>query len=273
MALIPFPGSGSAQRLPDHDPDDDLDHEESSGGKMSFLEHLDELRRRLVVSISAIVVGFLICLVFIDRIFGFIMRPLQQILPDGGRLVYTEPTEAFMLQLKVAGLAGVVLAAPVIMWQLWLFVAPGLYAREKRFAAPFVLFSTLSFVGGAAFSHFIVFPAAWRFFASFNNDYLEFLPKVSEAFGLYAYMLLAFGIIFQMPTLVLALARMGVVTAGFLWRHTKYAILIIFVLAAVITPTSDVVNQTLMAGPMIALYLVSIVVAWAFGKKRASNDE
>src|SRR6187401_2862728 len=254
MALIPFPGS-AARPTPDDDPEeDDLDRDDgASGGKMSFLEHLDELRRRLVVSVSAFA--------FIDRIFGFIMRPLQQILPAGGKLVYTEPTEAFMLQLKVAALAGLVISAPVIMWQLWLFVAPGLYAREKRFALPFVLFSTVSFVGGAAFSHYIVFPAAWTFFASFNNDYMQFMPKISEAFGLYAYMMLAFAVIFQMPTLVLALARMGVVTAGFLWRHTKYAILIIFILAAVITPSSDVVNQTLMAGPMIALYLLSIIIA------------
>jgi sec-independent protein translocase protein TatC len=274
MSLIPFPGS-AARPTPDDDPeDDDLDRDDgAAGGKMSFLEHLDELRRRLVVAVSAIGVGFLIAFAFIDRIFAFIMRPLQQILPAGGKLVYTEPTEAFMLQLKVAALAGLVIAAPVIMWQLWLFVAPGLYAREKRFAAPFVLFSTISFVGGAAFSHYIVFPAAWKFFASFNNDYMQFMPKISEAFGLYSYMMLAFAVIFQMPTLVLALARMGVVTAGFLWRHTKYAILIIFILAAVITPSSDVVNQTLMAGPMIALYLLSIIIAWVFGKKRRTSDD
>ncbi len=269
MALIPFPGGSAARAEPD--PDDDFGHEEAAGGKMSFLEHLDELRRRLVIAISAIGVGFLIAFAFIDRIFAFIMRPLQMILPTGGKLVYTEPTEAFMLQLKVAGLAGLVIAAPVIMWQLWLFVAPGLYSREKRFAAPFVIFSTVSFVAGTAFSHYVVFPAAWKFFASFNTDYMQFMPKISEAFGLYAYMLLAFGIIFQMPTLVLALARMGVVTAGFLWRHTKYAILIIFILAAVITPSSDVVNQTLMAGPMIVLYLISILIAWIFGKRKSSN--
>ena len=269
MALIPFPGGSAARAEPESD--DDPDREEAAGGKMSFLEHLDELRRRLVIAISAIGVGFLIAFFFIDRIFAFIMRPLQQVLPAGGKLVYTEPTEAFMLQLKVAGLAGLVIAAPVIMWQLWLFVAPGLYSKEKRFAAPFVLFSTISFVGGTAFSHYVVFPAAWKFFASFNTDYMQFMPKISEAFGLYAYMLLAFGIIFQMPTLVLALARMGVVTAGFLWRHTKYAILIIFILAAVITPSSDVVNQTLMAGPMIVLYLISILIAWMFGKRKSSN--
>ena len=173
-----------------------------------------------------------------------------------------------MLQMKVAALAGLVIAAPVIMWQLWLFVAPGLYSKEKRFAVPFVLFSTISFVGGVAFAHYVVFPAAWTFFASYTNDYMTFMPKISDAFGLYSYMLLAFGVIFQMPMLVLALARMGLVTAGFLWRHTKYAILIIFILAAVITPSSDVVNQSIMAGPMIVLYLLSIVIAWVFGKKK-----
>jgi len=271
MALIPFPGSNAA-RTADEDLDDELESDQA-GGKMSFLEHLDELRQRLIVSILAIVVGFLIAFFFIDQIFSFVMRPLQQILPAGGHLIYTEATEAFMLQLKMAALAGVVIAAPVIMWQLWLFIAPGLYSREKRFALPFVLFSTVFFVAGVAFSHYIVFPAAWKFFASFNNDYLEFMPKVSEAFGLYAYMLLAFGIIFQMPTLILALARMGVVTAGFLWRHTKYAILIIFILSAVITPSSDVVNQSLMAFPMLALYLFSIGIAWLFGRRKSPRSD
>ncbi len=270
MALIPFPGS-AAGPVRDDDLDDELEQGEAAGGKMSFLEHLDELRRRLVVSIVAILIGFLVAFAFIGRIFAFIMLPLQRILPNGGRLIYTEPTEAFMLQLKVAALAGVVLAAPVIMWQVWLFIAPGLYAREKRFALPFVLFSSISFVAGVAFSHYVVFPAAWAFFASFDTPYMQFMPKISEAFGLYSYMLLAFGIIFQMPVLVLALARMGIVTAGFLWRHTKYAILIIFILAAVITPSSDVVNQSIMAGPMIVLYLLSIVIAWIFGRKRTSD--
>jgi sec-independent protein translocase protein TatC len=270
MALIPFPGSNAA-RAPDDEPDDDLEPEDA-GGKMSFLEHLDELRQRLIVSIVAIIVGFLVAFLFIDHIFAFIMRPLQQVLPSGDRLIYTEATEAFMLQLKMAALAGVVLAAPIIMWQLWLFIAPGLYSREKRFALPFILFSSVFFVSGVAFSHYVVFPAAWRFFASFNNDYLAFMPKVSEAFGLYAYMLLAFGVIFQMPTLVLALARMGVVTAGFLWRHTKYAVLAIFIISAVITPSSDVVNQSLMAVPMLALYLLSIGIAWIFGRKKTSGS-
>ena len=244
---------------------------DSPGGEMSFLEHLDELRHRLVVSLAAVIVGFFASLFFIDRIFSFVMRPLQEILPHGGKLIYTEPTEAFMLQLKVAALAGLVLAAPLVMWQVWLFVAPGLYSREKRFALPFVFFSTFFFVAGAAFSHYVVFPTAWSFLASFTTDYMEFTPKVSSTFTLYARMLLAFGLVFQMPTVVLALARMGVVTAGFLVRHTKYAILIIFIVAAVVTPTSDVVTQALMAAPMIVLYGLSIVIAWIFGRRKASR--
>jgi sec-independent protein translocase protein TatC len=270
MALVPFPGSKAPAR-PDYDPDDDLDFDDGAG-KMSFLEHLDELRRRLVYAIISVAVGFLVALFFIDRIFGFVMRPLQEILPNGGRLVYTEPTEAFLLQLKVAALAGLVMAAPLVIWQLWLFIAPGLYANEKRFAVPFVFFSSLSFVGGAAFSHFIVFPTAWAFLAGFTTDYMEFLPKISSTFGLYSKMLLAFGLIFQMPVLVFALSRMGVVTAGFLARHTKYAILVIFIVAAVISPTGDPVNQALMAVPMVALYGVSILIAWISGRRRASNE-
>jgi sec-independent protein translocase protein TatC len=273
MALVPFPGSKGVPARPDYDPDDDLEFgDDGAGGKMSFLEHLDELRRRLVYAILSVFVGFLVALFFIGRIFAFVMRPLQQILPDGGRLVYTEPTEAFLLQLKVAALAGLVLAAPFVIWQLWLFVAPGLYANEKRFAVPFVLASSICFIGGAAFSHFIVFPTAWAFLAGFTTDYMEFLPKISSTFGLYAKMLLAFGIIFQMPVLVFALSRMGVITAGFLVRHTKYAVLIIFIVAAVISPTGDPVNQALMAFPMIALYGLSIGIAWVSGRRRASNE-
>ena len=172
-----------------------------------------------------------------------------------------------MLQLKVAALAGVVLAAPLVMWQLWLFIAPGLYRARSGSRCRSCSSRRVFFVGGAAFSHYVVFPTAWTFLASFTNDYMEFMPKVSSAFGLYACMLLAFGIVFQMPTLVLALARMGVVTAGFLWRHTKYAILIIFIISAVITPTSDVVTQSLMAAPMLVLYALSIGIAWIFGRE------
>jgi sec-independent protein translocase protein TatC len=269
MALVPFPGSKLGTSLydsPDDDPD--LELEEAADGKMSFLEHLDELRKRLMWAIGALFAGFLIALFFIDTIFGFIMRPLAATLPAGRKMIYTEPTEAFMLQLKVAALAGVVIAAPAVMWQLWLFIAPGLYRREKRLALPFIVSTSLLFVAGAAFNHYVVFPIAFTFLGSFTKDYMEFMPRITPVFSLYSQLLLAFGIIFQMPVLVFTLARLGLVTAGFLWKNTKYAILIIFVISAVITPTSDVVTQTLMAAPMLVLYVVSIGIAWMFGKKR-----
>jgi sec-independent protein translocase protein TatC len=252
---------------PSATPDPD-ESDESGAGKMSFLDHLDELRKRLVASAIALFAGFLIALVFITRIFDFIMRPLQQMLPAGSKLIYTEPTEAFMLQLKLAALAGVIVAAPIIMWQIWLFVAPGLYVHEKRLAIPFIVMSTVFFVIGAAFSHYVVFPWAWVFLASFTTDYMMFAPKIDAVFSLYAKMLLAFGVIFEMPTVVFFLARMGLVTAGFLLRKIKYAVLIIFIVAAVLTPTGDMVTQTLMAAPMIVLYLLSIIIAWAFRKRK-----
>jgi sec-independent protein translocase protein TatC len=234
---------------------------------MSFLEHLDELRMRLTVSAFALLGGFLVAFAFSAYVFDFIMRPLQAVLPPGGQLVYTEPAEAFLLYLKIAALAGVVLAAPIVMWQLWLFIAPGLYTNEKRYAIPFVLLSSVFFIGGAAFSHFVVFPVAWRFFAGFGSDFVEFMPRIAPAFSLYAKMMLAMGAVFQMPTLVLFLARMGVITARFLVRQIKYAILVMFILAAILTPGPDVVSQLLMAAPMILLYAVSILIAWVFGRR------
>jgi len=259
MALVPLGDSST--------PDEASVDADASPGKMSFLDHLDELRKRLVVTAVALLIGFLLCFAFINPIFDFIMRPLQEILPDGGRLVYTEPTEAFFLYIKVAALAGLVLATPAVLSQVWLFVAPGLYAHEKRFAIPFVVLATAFFVGGALFSHYLLFPVAWRFFAGFASDYMEFMPRIQPAFSLYVKLVLACGVVFQMPTVVLFLARVGAVTPGFLYRNIKYAILLIFIFAAILTPTGDPVTLTLMASPMILLYLVSIAIAWLFGRK------
>jgi sec-independent protein translocase protein TatC len=270
MALVPFPGSAGPARY--EEPDDDIPAEDADGGRMSFLEHLDELRRRLLYAIAAVGAGFLVALVFIDHIFAFIMRPLAATLPAGRKMIYTEPTEAFLLQLKVAALAGLVIAAPAVLWQLWLFIAPGLYRREKRLALPFVISASLLFVAGAAFNHYVVFRIAFEFLGGFRTDYMEFLPRIQPVFSLYARMLLAFGLIFQMPVLVFTLARLGLVSARFLVRNIKYAVLVIFVLAAVITPTSDVVTQTLMAAPMLVLYVVSIGIAWLFERKPQPRD-
>ncbi len=271
MALVPFPtGSSGAMKEPDS-PEGDS----GSSQKMSFLEHLDELRKRLTYSVIAVVVGVLIAFAFIDKLFTFIFLPLQQLLPNGEKLIYTEPTEAFTLYLELALLAGIVIAAPFIMWQVWLFIAPGLYSHEKKFAIPFVMLSSGGFIAGALFNHYIVFRLMWVFLASFSSDYVMFAPKLDPMFGLYVKMMIATGLVFQTPTIVYFLAKMNLVTARFLWKNFKYAILIIFIIAAAITPSGDPFTQTVVALPMIGLYLISILLAWAVrpARKRADSDE
>ena len=266
MAVAPFP----APRRPDED-----DHHihltdpdaVDDGSRMSFLEHLDELRKRLIACVYGLIVGCVIAFFFVNQIQDFIFVPLYQML-GGEKFMYTKGFEPFMLMMKTGALAGLMVAAPFIIWQLWLFIAPGLYTNEKRFAIPFVFFASIFFFLGAAFSHYIAFPWTWAFFKSWENEYIRFMPTIEDAFGIYVKMILAFGLIFQMPTLVFFLARMGVVTAGWLARNTKYAVLVIFIIAAVISPGTDVVSQAMMAGPMLALYALSILIAWIFAKKK-----
>jgi sec-independent protein translocase protein TatC len=275
MALVPFP-----HKAPPSVPDDDLlDRDDVDGldddaaGKMSFLDHLDELRKRIIWSVVSIFVGVIVAFFFINDIFNFIMKPLQAMLPPGGTLVYTEPSEAFMLNIKIALIAGLILASPAVFAQIWMFIAPGLYSHEKKWAIPFVVLSSLGFVGGAAFSHYVVFPLTWRFFASFTSDVLTFMPRVEPAFSVYLRMLLAFGIVFQMPTLVLFLARMGVLTARFMWKNFKYAVLLIIIVSAVVTPDGGGVSLVAMSIPLIFLYIFSILLAWIFGKKKRVGNE
>ena len=272
MALVPFPKSPAAAPADDPDPDRDADRDDDDvSGRMSFLDHLDELRRRIIYAVLAIALGFTISFLFIDEIFNFIMRPLQQLLPPGGTLIYTDPTEAFVLYIKIALLAGLLLASPAVMLQVWLFVAPGLYSHEKRWAIPFVAMSSFFFVLGAAFSHYVVFPLTWRFFVSFTTDILTFMPRIEPAFSIYLRLLFAFGVVFQMPTLVLFLARMGIVSARFLITNFKYAVLIMTVVSAVVTPDGGGVSLVAMTGPMILLYGLSIGLAWLFGKKKNAD--
>jgi sec-independent protein translocase protein TatC len=257
MALVPFPGSQSgAYQLP---PDEDDD---GAAGKMSFLEHLDELRKRIVRSCLAIAFGVLATFYWIQQIFDFILAPTRKALPPGVKLIYTEPGEAFSLYITIALIAGVIVAAPFIMYQVWMFIAPGLYSNEKRLAIPFVLFTTIGFVLGAAFNHYVAFPFMMAFFASFNTADLAFMPKLEDVFGLYSKMLVGMGLVFQMPTIVFFLAKMKLVTARFLLAQFKYAFLIIFIIAAVITPTGDMMTQTIFAAPMIGLYFLSIIIAF-----------
>jgi sec-independent protein translocase protein TatC len=242
-------------------------------GDISLLERLDDLRRRLVRSAVAVFVGILIGFAIINRVVDFLLAPTRRALPSGARMIYTHPSEAFGLYIQISLVLGIVLAMPYLMYQFWQLVSALVPTSGRRFALPFVLFTTVGFLAGAAFTHYIAFPYMMVFFASFNTPDLLFLPKLEDVFDLYSKMLLGMGVVFQMPTAVFFLAKTGLVTAGLLWRSFRYAFLIIFIVAAVITPTGDMVTQTIFAAPMVALYLVSIAIAWAVGRKRASAHQ
>ena len=246
--------------------------ESSSPEKMSFLEHLDELRRRIVFAIVSLAVAFVACFTFSTEIFEFLMGPMQMALPPGGELIATKVPEIFVLHLKMSFFVAIFVASPAWITQVWLFIAPGLYQNERRFAIPFIFFGTCFFLLGAAFSHYIVFPTAVSFLTTFGSEDIQIKPAVSEVFGFYSRVILGTGIVFQIPTVVFLLARLGLVTPGLLIRQFKYAVLAIFIVAAIITPP-DVVTQTLLAFPMIGLYILSIGIAWAFGKDREHPDD
>jgi sec-independent protein translocase protein TatC len=248
----------ASARIPLLPPDDDP----SSGFGGSLLDHLDELRKRILRACVAVAIGALIAFAFIERIVTFVLAPMRKALPAGSVLIYTNPGEAFSLYIEIAMIAGVVFAAPVIMYQVWRFIAPALYAKEKWFAVPFVGLSSSGLVGGALFSHYIVFPYMIVFFGTFSGPDLQFMPRLADAFSLYTTMLLGMIVVFQMPTLVFFLAKMRLVTARLLVRNIKYAILLTFIVSAVATPSSDPWNQTIFALPMVALYLLSIGIAW-----------
>ena len=235
---------------------------------VSLLERLDDLRKRLVRSALAVAVCILVGFAFINQVVDFLLGPTRRALPKGARLIYTQPGEAFGLYVQIALIVGIVIAMPFIMYQLWQLAAPIIPLGARRFSIPFVLFTTVGFVAGAAFNHYVAFPYMMAFFGSFNTPDLLFMPKIEDVFDLYTKMLLGMGAVFQMPAVVFFLAKAGLVTARFLWRSFRYALLLIFIAAAVITPTGDMVTQSIFAAPMIFLYLLSIGVAWFFGKTR-----
>jgi sec-independent protein translocase protein TatC len=244
---------------------------ETDRSRMSFLEHLDELRRRILYSIYALAVCFAVAFWFWSEMYAYLAHYFVQSAP-GTRMIYTQPMAGFMFSLKITGLAALIAASPFIFSQVWIFVAPGLYAREKRMAIPFVFFSSLLFIGGAAFAHLVAFPMMWRFFASYQLNDVQFMPTLNDTLSMYIKVVVGLGLIFQMPILVFFLARFGMVTASFLVRKIKYAILIIVVVAAIATPSADVMTLIVFAAPMFVLYLVSIVVAWIFGKKKSEAE-
>ena len=234
--------------------------------RMSFLDHLDELRRRIIYSLYALIAACAAAFFVWERMFVFLAQYFQQ---QGGQLIYNRPMGAFMFSLYICLLAGLLVASPFIFTQVWLFVAPGLYAKEKRMVIPFVFFSTMLFASGAAFAHFIAFPSMWKFFASYQGlGGIQFLQNIDDTFSFYIWMVIGLGLVFQIPLLVYFLSRFGIVSARFLLKHFKYAVLGIFILSAVITPSPDAMTQVVFAAPMLGLYIVSIFVAWIFGKRK-----
>ena len=234
---------------------------------MTFLEHLEDLRKRIFYSLIAILAAVVPGAVFSKDIFQILTRPVSQYLPPGQTLVFTTLTSPFVVYMKVAFLAAAFIAAPIVFLQVWFFVAPGLYRKEKKYVWPFVTFTTAFFTLGALFGYFFVFPYACRFFIQIGKDFQPLLT-MDQYFSLMLKLLLGIGVVFETPTLIFFLSRMGVVTSRWMLRNFKYAVLAIFIIAAVITPTPDPINQLILALPMLALYSLGILIAFLFGKER-----
>ena len=235
-------------------------------GKMSFFDHLTELRNRIVWSLIPSAVGLGISLYFTPAVMKFLTRDLKT------ELVFTTPTEAFWTYMKVAMIMGLFIAMPIILWNVWAFVAPGLHKHERKYAAPFVIIGSCLFLAGGAFALFVVVPFAISFLVTFGQDQgLRAMITVSSYIDFILKFTLAFGVVFEMPVVITLLSMLGVVTPQFLSKNRKYAILINFVIAAVLTPTPDIVNQSLMAGPLIILYEVGIICSRVVSRKKKAR--
>jgi len=240
--------------------------------KQPFLGHLEELRRRLVICAIAVGIGFIISYVFAKQLFSYLILPLTKVLPDDSRLIFTNLPDMFIAYIKVALVAGIILAIPIIFYQLWMFLAPALYQKEKRYIIPFVLFSSILFVAGSLFGYLVVFPYGFKFFVSFATEDIQALPSVKQYFSFAIRLLLAFGIVFEMPIVVLFLTKIGLITPDSMKKFRKFAILCSFILSAILTPP-DVATQLMMALPIIILYEISIFLSKAMYRKKEEKSE
>jgi len=241
--------------------------QEELSGQMSFLDHLEELRKRIINSLIAVGVAFGACWWLADVLFRMVSRPITR--AGVSSLVFSTPTEGFNLELKLAITAAIFLAAPFILGQVWLFISPGLYKHERRYALPFIFFSSLLFVLGGLFGYFVAFPFALQFLIEWEKNMgATVLINASEYFDLFIMVELGLAVIFEIPAIIFVLSRIGLVSGPFLLRNTRYAILVSAVVAAIITPTTDIPNMMMMMVPMIGLYLLGVLVAYVFGKKR-----
>jgi sec-independent protein translocase protein TatC len=240
--------------------------------KLPLTAHLQELRKRLVLSFIAVGIGFGICYTFSQTLFAVLAAPLLKVMPSEGTMIFTSVAEAFFTYMKVAFLAGLVLASPFVLYQIWAFVAPGLYRHEKSYVVPFVFLGSFFFALGIFFAYLIVLPVGFKFLLGYATDFIKPLPSIKEYLSFSIKLLLAFGLVFEFPVVLLFLAKIGVVDAASLGRQRRYAILLIFIFAAVITPP-DVVSQVLLALPLVGLYELGILLARMFGKKSKPVSE
>ena len=240
--------------------------------KIPFTGHLEELRKRLVACFIAIGIGFVISYGFKEKIFDILSHPLISVMGADDKMIFTGLPEAFFTYLKVALLSGFMLAAPVVIYQFWMFVAPGLYQKEKRLLVPIVFLSSVFFVGGALFGYFIVFPFGFKFFLGFASETIKPLPSMREYLSFSSKLLLAFGLVFELPLIITFLAKLGLVSVEFLKKNRKYALILFFAGSAILTPP-DVVTQIMMAFPLMLLYEISILGARVFGKKKAKESD
>jgi sec-independent protein translocase protein TatC len=237
---------------------------------MGFLDHLEELRKRLVYSIVAVIAGTGICWGYRVRIYGVMQRPIMDALRANGmpeKLVYLNPTEPFNLYLKIAALAGLFLTSPFVLYQVWMFISPGLYRNEKRYVVPFMVSTIALFTTGGYFGYKVVYPQALGFLVHFGRQFQPMIT-ISEYTSLFLSIILGMGLIFEMPILIFFLSLMGIVSAGFMWKNFRYAILLIFIVAAIVTPTPDILSMCIFAAPMVALYGVSIGIAYIVHPKQ-----
>lgn len=241
--------------------------------RMSFIEHLEELRKRLLRAVMAILIGFAGCIAFKERLFDFIVGPIISLLPQGSSLVFTRLPDPFFMYLKVAFVAGVFLTLPYVIYQLWLFVRPGLYERERKLAFPFITIAVLLFYTGGAFAYFLVFPAAFKFFLGFQTEALKPMLSIKEYVSLVMLLMLAFGAVFETPIVIVFLGLLGVVHSNMLRKGRRYFIVIAFIIGAILTPTPDIINQSLMAIPMVFFYEVGIFVLSMLEKRREREGQ
>lgn len=241
---------------------------------MPLTSHLEELRKRLMVAAGSWLVAFLACYSFAERLFEELSKPVRAALPEGSSLVFISATEPFFTYLKVAAVAGLLVSLPVILWQVWGFIAPGLYRNEKRFAVPFVIVSCLCFGCGTYFGFFFVFPMVFTFLVQFGTSVgdINAMLSMGAYLTLSTRLLLAFGLVFELPIVIFFLARMGVVDHKWLAKNRKFALLMAFVFGAILTPP-DLFSQASIALPFIILYEVGIIAARLFGKKKVEEDE